>query len=436
MQELFESLNKRRRPEDIAQMVREQLRGRLDRRQDALLERAARGSLKQRLLGYTSMLQDFAKPVGMQRQVSKAEQLFNAPPLPPDQCDDPAAVEAFLRQISPDIRKMFGSNDFKADRFSGKDRRAVGLDISRRRYNKLFRHLARMERKLHTLARELKKLELTKIGKSALASRLTWEAFASNHDTACFIAYFAARCNLRSEFTVDGQQRPYDEIADMLFTRCKGRVDTNWWAIAHVLPSQEVLSHLGDEQKGALLGEWFTILQDISALLEETWEGSQINRKTMVVHRGNDSSTWNNTASAWNKARDNWIALVQAMGMGNMLDTLCFGKVLRLMAADVVAWHDQVGGKLDPNTAVWNEIPLPWEVLSGKSQCPRVLVEKVCRKHGVDPVKSGWTAAKSYSTVAAFRPTPELVHGVTVSNPFLATRLRREGYFSGKAKVA
>ena len=435
MKELFDSLNKRRRPEDIAQIVREQLRGRLDRKQDALLERAARGSLKQKVFGYTSMLQDFAKPVGMQRQVAKAEQLFNAPPLRPDQCDDPAAVEAFLRQISPDIRKMFGGNDFKADRLSSKDRRSVGLDLSRRRYNKLFRHLARMERKLHTLIRELKKLELTKIGKSALASRLTWETFSANTDAACFIAYFAARCNLRSEFTVDGQQRPYDEIADMLFARCKEKVDTNWWAIAHVLPSQEVLSRLSDEQKGTLLGEWFTILQDISVLLEETWERSQINRETMIVHRGNDSSTWNNTASAWNKARDNWIALVQAMGMSDMLDTLCFGKVLRLMAADVVAWHYQVGGKLDPNTAVWNELPLPWEVLSGKNQCPRILVEELCRKYGVDPVKSGWTAAKSFSTVTAFRPTPELVHGVTVTNPFLATLLRREGYFSGKLKV-
>lgn len=433
MKELFESLNKRRRPEDIAQIIREQLSGRLDKRQDALLERAARGSLKQRLFGYTSMLQDFAKPVGMQRQVAKAEQLFAAAlPLRPDQCDDPAAVEAFIRQVSPDIKKAFGDNDFKADRLPSKDRQAAGLDMSRRRYNKLFRHLTRMERKLHTLIRELKKLELTKIGKSSLASRLTWEVFASDSDAACFIAYFAARCNLRREFTVDGQQRPYDEIADMLFSRCKGKPGTNWWAIAHVLPSQEVLSHLTDEQKGTLLGEWFAILQDIAALLEETWMKSDINRETMVVRRGNDSSTWNSTAGAWNKARDNWIALVQAMGLADMLDTLCFGKVLRLMAADVVAWHYRVGGKLDLNTAVWNDLPLPWEVLSGKSQCPRILVEEVCRKNGLDPIKSGWTAAKYYSTVTAFRPTPELVHGVTVASPFLATLLRKAGYFSGK----
>ena len=288
------------------------------------------------------MLQEFAEPVGLQRQVARAEQIFtSAFPLRPDQCDDPAVVESFIRQISPEIRKTFGGSDFKTDRLPREARQAAGLDISRRRYNKMFRHLVRMEQKLHVLIRELKKLELTKIGKSVLASRLTWDMFSTDLNSACFIAYFAARCNLRSEFTITGQRRPYDEIADMLFSRCKAGSGTNWWAIAHVFPSQEVLTYLTDEQKGTLLGEWFAILQDISDLLEETWERSAINRQTMVVRRGNDFSTWNNTASAWNKARENWIALLQAMGMEDMVDTLCFGKVLRLMAADVVAWHFQ-----------------------------------------------------------------------------------------------
>lgn len=32
------------------------------------------------------------------------------------------------------------------------------------------------------------------------------------------------------------------------------------------------------------------------------------------------------------------------------------------------------------------------------------------------------------------KPTPELVHGVTVSNHFLASVLKSEGYHSGKSK--
>jgi hypothetical protein len=54
------------------------------------------------------------------------------------------------------------------------------------------------------------------------------------------------------------------------------------------------------------------------------------------------------------------------------------------------------------------------------------MVEAICRKHGVDSVKKGWTAAVQ-KRVAEFRPTPELVHGVTVSNPRLAAAIRKAG---------
>src|SRR5258707_2741782 len=118
------------------------------------------------------------------------------------------------------------------------------MDISRRRYNKLFRMLARMETKLQTLIREVKKLELTKVGKSGFGSQLSWDLFALDEKSACFLAYYTARCNLRSEFTIAGQQKPYDEIADLLFSLCRDSGTANWWAIAHVYPSQEVLSHL------------------------------------------------------------------------------------------------------------------------------------------------------------------------------------------------
>ena len=70
----------------------------------------------------------------------------------------------------------------------------------------------------------------------------------------------------------------------------------------------------------------------------------------------------------------------QSMGMEVELDALCFGKVLRLMAADVARWHQLSGGGLDPNTFVWSELPLPWEVLSGDATCTRQQVEEVCRR--------------------------------------------------------
>lgn len=180
-----------------------------------------------------------------------------------------------------------------------------------------------------------------------------------------------------------------------------------------------------------LLGRWTTALQEIATLLDEVWKASNINRETMVVKRGNDSTTWNNTAGAWNKARDNWMNLIYALGIDYILDELCFGKVLRLMAADVVFWHATTGGKLDPNTHVWNKLPLPWEVFQGKATCNKELVIKYCKEAGIDAEKTGWIAPRIHG-VAAFKPTPELVNGVVVSNPFLATVLKRHKYFSGK----
>lgn len=432
MEQLYQSLHQRKRPEDIAQLILEQLDAQLNKKQQAILQKAARSSLKQQVWAYTSMLQDFAQPVGLVRQVTTAGQLFNVPPLPQDQCADPLAVEHYLYQISQHIRKEVGQNDFQEHRLNHAARAAAGMEISRRQYNKLFRMLTRMEAKLQTLIREVKKLDLTKVGKSGFGSKLLRETFAVDEKSACFIAYYTARCNLRSEFTISGQQKPYDEIADLLFSLCRDSGTAHWWAIAHVYPNQEVLSHLNDEQKGDLLGKWFTVLQEIAGLLDETWEKSYIKRETMVVYKGNDSSTWNTMAGAWNRARDHWVALVYALGMDAILEEICPGKVLRLMAADVVAWHYRAGGKLDPNTAVWGELPLPWEVLTGKAHCTRQQVEETCRHHGLNPETSGWTAPRPRKAVAPFQATPELVHGITVGNPYLATFLRKAGFFSGK----
>lgn len=434
MRWLYLSLNQRKRPEDVADNILELLDNKLNKAERSCLKKAAKGSLRQQVLGYTSMLQDFATPMGLQRQVSKAMELFaTAYPLESSACDRPDAVEEFIRHISREINKSFGSNDFRADRINRLDRRDRGMDISKRRYNKLFRHLTRMEAKLSKLIIELKKLEFTKVGKSGLAHTLSLDEFLKNQDTACFIAYYVARCNLRSEFTIYGQQRPYDEIAEMLFKRCRKNNKTCWWAIAHVYPSQEVLANLSDRQKGELLGRWYKILEEIANLLKDVWQRSKIDRATMIVRRGNDSTTWNNTASAWNNARNNWISLLYAMGASDILQTICFGKVLRLMAADVVAWHYSAGSELDPDTAIWNELPLPWEVLSGKQFCNLATIESICLKHNVDPEKKGWTVPRPSSQPVAFTPTPELVHGVSVANPMLAKVLRNSGFFSGKA---
>lgn len=431
IREMYRSLDRRYRPEDVAQLVLDAIGNRLSAAETRIVGRAARGALRHGH-GYSSMSQDFARPVGMSRQIATAAELFDARPPEADAHADPVALTPYLAGLGGEIRKAPGANHFKADRLNRAARESAGLDLSKRQYNKRFRLLARMERKRDRIARELRKRSFALVAKSRLASTLTWDVFARDPDSACFVAYFAARCNLRSEFTIWGQQRPFDEIADALFTRLRNSGTANWWAVAHVFPDREVLARLADTEKGELLGRWYATLQDIAGLLREVWATTAVDRRTMIVRRGNDSTTWNYTAGAWNKARESWVALLDALDMGDVLDPLCPGKVLRLMAADVAAWHRSAGGGLDPDTAVWADLPAPWEVLAGEAECPRALVEGVCRRHGVDPVKNAWTAPRSGRTVAAFRPTPELVHGVTVGNPFLANWLKKAGFFSGK----
>lgn len=445
IQRLYESLNERKRPEDIAKLVLDLLRPELNSREQSLLKKAANKALTSSNWGYTSMSQTFRAPVGAYSQISKAAELFDLEPPSQTECEQPEQILAFIEQTSPLINKEVRKNNFVADRLNKMEREAEGMELSKRQYNKRWRLLKRLEKKLATIEFEARKAEFEKIAKHGLSHRLEFESFSSDVNTACFIAYFNARCNLRSEFTISGQQNPFDEIAEMLFKRCKGKPavfwekgkattqqsKTNWLAMAKIYPTKEVLPQLTDEEKGQMLGEWTSVLEELAGLLEDLWQKNKFIRKTMIVQRGNDSTTWNSLAGAWNKARDSWMNIIYALGMQDVMEDVCFGKAMRLMAADVVSWHQSEDGDLDPNTYVWSKLPLPWQVFNGKKECNQAMIEKACFQANLDPWKSGWLAPKRIQ-VAAYRPTPELVHGVAVSSPFLATVLKKNRYYSGK----
>lgn len=432
IEELYNTLDQRRRPEDVVEMIVDLLKDDLTKSEHSVLEKAAQGSLKRSVYGYTSMLETFGTAIGAEKQITKAIEIFKISENKKSDYNNAENIELFLNQISPLIRKSVGQNDFKSDRLNKAERKEAGLDISKRNYNKKWRLLKRIEKRLYQYIQESKKIEFQKIAKHGLSHTISQQDFNADLNTACFIAYFNARSGVRSTFTNQSQERPFDEICEMLFNRCKenpGR--TQWQAVSYMYTTGEVLKHLTDEQKGNLLGKWTYILQEIAEFLAQLWTENDIKRKTMAVQRGNDSTTWNNTAGAWNKARDSWMNLIYALGMEYILEDLSFGKVMRLMAADVIAWHLSTGGKLDPNTEVWNAVPLPWEVFQGKEFCNKKMIVEACRKAGLDPEKSGWIAPRTHQ-VSQFTPTPELVHGVTVSNPFLASVLRKNKYFSGK----
>ena len=445
---LYDTLRQRRRPEDVADMLLPLLQDQLTSPQALTLRKAADHSLRRSVWQYSAMAQTFRQPLGADRQVQKTAELFKQVPPPSLRYDAPADVEAFLKEVNPLLGKQFGHNNYRADRLDRAARAASGIALPKRQYNKLFRSVRHLEEKLQTMLAEQRKAEFEQVAKHGLAHELSYEVFAQDLASAAFVAYYTARCNVRSEFTIGGQQRPYDEVAEMLFQRCLGQQSStveaglgatpsqpaataNWWAIAHVYPAPEVLALLASEQQGKLLGRWTSLLQEVAGYLHEIWSQNSFQRESMIVKRGDDSSTWNAAAGSWNKARDNWINLLYALGMEFVLDEMCFGKALRLMAADVAAWHRSAGHGLDPNTQVWAALPLPWEVFLGTASCTRAQVASACQQASLDPLKSGWLAPRPHGVVP-FQPTPELVHGVSVTNPYLAAVLKRHRYFSGK----
>ena len=434
LQTLYATLSERRRPEDVADLVHARLEGRLEAWESTLLSRASSRSLRQVWLGYTSMRQDWARAVGMHRQVGRARELFEtARAIDAFDTDAPDRIAAFLDHVSPEIGKARSENDFLADRLDRAERRAAGLRLSRRRYDKLWRLLRRMEERLATLVREIQKARLTRIGKQRMAPYLPAEDFVRNEASACFVAYMVARLGLRSTFTVWGQAKAFDDIAKMLLDRCFRDPDASFYAIAHVHPTAEVLARLTDDERARLLSSSFEVLREAATILHALYEARPHDRARMVVQRGDDSSTWNQVAGALNAARDHWIALLYAMGAEEIVERMCVPKAMRLIAGDVTAWHGVVGHAGDPNVAVAAALPPAWSVVLGEASCARDDVRVACDVVGIDPVRTGWIAPCARTHVEPFTPTPELVHGVAIASPYLARILRRIGVFSGKA---
>lgn len=265
---LHQTLSQRRRPEDVAELLLPMLQNHLTPSEQKTLVKAAAGSLRRNAWQFTSMREEFALPVGADKQVHKVAELFEyslpaasevaATPL---DFADSEQVTKVLQELNPRLAKTVGQHNYQTDRLDRAGREKAGLgELSRRRYNKLFRALRHLEAKQQRLIAAVWQRELHMTSKSGFAHELSYAEFAADLFSAAFVAYFTARSNLRSEFTIAGQQRAYDEVADMLFRRCRNGqqpsmlrrlllgeptipppTTTSWWAIAQVYPEQEVL---------------------------------------------------------------------------------------------------------------------------------------------------------------------------------------------------
>lgn len=427
IKDLLQSLTERWAPEQVVKIVldlgpADEGKG-FDNRERALLLQALPR------WGMSSMPTVFERVKGFDRQMKVASDLF--PDVKQPKLLSPENISEYVERLRSSM--LMTGNDFKANRLNHEARKkraakSAGVPQGSHAYNKRFRFLARMAEHMTTRAATAEMKELAQIAKSRLASKIDTDQI-KDLGTASFVAYMAAKLNKRSIFTFDKQEAVYDEVAEVLFRRLGRR--SNWLMVAYVHPAPEVLIHLSDAEKGQLLGAWFDIMVRAARVLEREEKGGGLDLRQMIVRSGNDSSTWNEAAGAFTKARDGWINTLYSLGMQDVLDTFVPGKALRLMAADVAWGHRTFGSGLDPDTTVWNELPKPWEVILHEVPCTRTMVEDACRTAGVKG--KGWLAPRE-KTIAEFKPTPELVHGVVISCPDLAHRLKRVGYFGGPSK--
>ena len=427
VESLYAGLDGRERPEAVARAILAVLDGILEPRERRLLERAARSGW-----GYSYMSAGFEPTASIIRPANLLAELIGAEPLPAEAGTDPSAIRALLEKARANLGMNEGRTSFKHDRENREARRARGLEISRRRYDKLFRLVGRLEQYVVELETQRDLFRLSRFAKTAFAVEIPFERFRADRASAAFVAYYTANLARRSLFIAGPQARAFDNVAEALLALCERTPTTDWYVVAHVFPRADVLARLTVKERVGLLERALGVLQESAEALEVLAARDVINLESMVVRKGNDSSTWNTLAGAWNRARDYWIALVYALGQAEMFDAFLPGKVLRLMAADVAWWHRAKGGDVHDDTSVWAALRKPWEVVAGRASCTRTDVEATCRRFGIDPEKTGWSAPRPRRSVDVWRPTPETVHGVVVDHPELALFLRKVGVFSGK----
>jgi len=429
--QLHRSLDARLRPEDVLAII---VRGRPSavpaewRASFRGAGSGARPAYPPFGIDHSLMSSDFARPVGGARQVASLEKAVGLKDIGWSikvNGDDPAA----LRDLVEFVGGTLGGNGRK---LTAAERKEADIGLSARKYRRQWRAMRRLHYKADTLDRQQTMRQLELIGRSGFASTIPLERFAADPRAAHFIAYWVARRNLRRQFTLESRKNPMDTVAAWFLRQCVDAENTDWEMIAKACQNSGVMKRLTAEQLGVFFGRWFNVMTQCAGYLKEAWP-ADVDKTTMIVRAGHDSSTWNTMASAYNNARVNWLACLTALDAEYMLDAACPGKVMRLMAADLAYWHRSAGSDVDPNTKVWAELPMPWEVISGERLCSRAEVEDACQAAGLDPRDSGWTAPRAMANnPVSFECTPELVHGVTVASPEWAALLRRAGVFSGK----
>jgi hypothetical protein len=317
------------------------------------------------------------------------------------------------------------------DRMDAATRRERLPGVSVRAYRRAVRAVLHLQQRTAVLAAERDREAAIAFGKARLAHLVSEEDFLACPATAAFTAYYLARLNLRTLFTAGSQARPMDTLAEALLAGALASPTRRPEVLATVLTRWRVLDLLDDAQCGDLMGRYYEQLAAAARALRGCFEPHR-DRRNMVVRAGDDSSTWNSASRAFNQARTGWLNLARGLGYDDLIERSCPGKVPALVAADVAAWHAREGRTEHDDVRVWAQLPLPWEVVLGDTECPADLVRRICWQTGIDPETTGWTQPYRQDVTELPEPAPELVHGVVVSSPLLARLMRQAGMFSGQ----
>ncbi len=419
LRDVHASFDTRPRPEKVAASVARLLHGKLTPDEQRLIGMVARYAER-----WSFMSEDWERPTDAAHALRFVEIAFDGLAEMPklDPADSPA-----LRDLHASLGGAIG--------WRPEGRRLVARPegISHRRFNRAWRSLDALNEKLGQIAKVELRRSCALAARAGLAPTITLEEAQADPDAASFAAYYVAKRNVRRGFSIDGTDNPYDDVAAMLFDRLGE--GTDWWLVARAYPTAVVVARLTEEQRGRMIGSWWSIMSKAASMCEQIDRQAPVNRAKMIVERGQDSDSWNLAAGAYNVARGSWVSALAATGNLDLLDVVCPPKLPRLMAADLIAWHRMSGGEdthIDVRVAAL--LPPAWDVVLHGTGCTRAEAERACHACGLSDqltLGSGWVGPKDARQRGSFTPTPELVHGIMVGDPILASILRRAGVWSG-----
>ncbi|MFE3110475.1 hypothetical protein ACFXKJ_21700 [Kitasatospora indigofera] len=409
------SIRSRSDPAAVARLVRELLPG-LSPAEAARLDAAGRRTW--------AVAPVPAAPAGAGRRLAVAGALFGTVGEAAA-AGGPEQLARAVRLGGREIGGRAGAADFRDGRLNREARAAAGLgDLSKRQYNKRFRLLQRLEAKQQVLELAERERRAAALAETGLLSLLDAAQPTEDLATACLIAFRAAGRHSREETAGRLSRLAGSQVAGLLLARLAASPGTDWWALAHVHPVREVVTRLTEHQRGLLAGRWSAALGGTAALLERAYGRCSIEPTAMFARPGDDADAWNRAAKAWNAARAQYLEVLEALGAQEVLGRVCPGQVAWLDVIEPTSWREWVGGRRLREIEVWAGLPLPWRVLAGAEDCPAELVERVCRRHGVDPVRTGWTTGRARWAAPAGPLTAAFVDGVAEADPVLARVLR------------